>query len=263
MYKGWNVFTTCFVPYFKSIFGLKFQAIAKLQQIKVLQNLLKTCSVSSPQYSVVVTEMVTLMYSLTDFSASRRIGSVKEKLDILNVAPVNIPDSVFKNAENTAHLSFVWVLGFFLGDGSLFVTLNWSTVTKFIYVVPTITLRQKMLSSNEYIINLISSNLTSLGIINRLGIDQAVGSRYDGDHTRPSTIFVKVEGIKAILTLIPHLTANLDLLFWKIDQYNTVIWVSRVFSINTHKTSLGLLSLIHFLFNQKQVRLLPISVWLN
>ena len=163
--------------------------------------------------------------------------------------------------ENTADVCFLWILGFYLGDGSFYIQLAWREATKSITLVPSMTLILKLLPSNNHIMKLMQTTLTNLGVPCRLGYAPSTPPKYDGDHTRPSTVFVKIAGISGLMSIVPLFFANIHFLYWKKDQYNTMLWISRLVSIGGHKTYLGLFSLINFMFKEGQQRHVSFSTW--
>lgn len=164
---GWNQFFNVFRPYFTMLFGLKYLAILKLVRIHEIVQLVARSDQAVLLLNVLRLELVELVYSLSPVSASRRLHSLIEKL-LANNIPNVIPTVPFSVPENTYIPTFLWILGFFLGDGSLFISLKWVKATSMIRYVPTLSIFQKALPSNVHLINIISSVLTAMGIKNRL-----------------------------------------------------------------------------------------------
>lgn len=261
--KGWDNFFNCFMPYFTMLYGLKFLAIQKMQRIYELVQLIKV-ETNAATLNLLKLELVTLVYSLTSESANRRLLSFEEFLFNNSIAQASI--SVFTPTvpENGYRPSFLWIMGFFLGDGSLFVSLKWLTAKATINVIPTFTLRQAALPYNIHFMELISAVLTELGISNHVAKDVATPPKYSGDHTRPSTIAVIVDTIAGIIgALMPALSQHSHFLYWKTHQFNVVMWLSRLMSISGHLTLLGLRSLINYLFAFGNIRDVSLSEWLS
>lgn len=106
------------MPYFTLIYGLKYEAIAKLKLILQLEFKINTRS--SEQYIVYVNEVVNLIFSLKHITSTRRIGTILSKLNQKNVKFVKITCHRLKIL--LYHMDY----RVFLGDGFLFTQLNWS-----------------------------------------------------------------------------------------------------------------------------------------
>ena len=101
----------------------------KLKKIYELSCLIKNSGVSIPNNENGDKNKVLLIklaYSLTAHSSRYKI-SIQDKLLSLNLDPalltiVQIPDSIL--SENNISPSFLFILGFFLGDGNLHLKLE-------------------------------------------------------------------------------------------------------------------------------------------
>ena len=107
------------------LYGAKFQAIGKLKKIYELINSIKN---NSNIENVIMNKvlLVKLAYSLTAHSSRYKVN-IEDKLLSLNLDPalltiVQIPDSIL--SENNISPSFLFILGFFLGDGNLHLKLE-------------------------------------------------------------------------------------------------------------------------------------------
>lgn len=111
------------------LYGAKFQAVKKLEKIYKLSCLIKNsgaCSLNSENGDKNKVLLIKLAYSLTAHSARYKV-SIQDKLLSLNLDPalltiVQIPDSIL--SENNISPSFLFILGFFLGDGNLHLKLE-------------------------------------------------------------------------------------------------------------------------------------------
>jgi hypothetical protein len=101
------------------LYGEKHQAILKLKEIYVLKNYIKH---NSNNMSKVL--LVSLVYSLTAHSSRYKV-SLEDKLLSLGLDPIllkELPKVSYK--ENVIKPSFLFILGFFLGDGTLHLKIE-------------------------------------------------------------------------------------------------------------------------------------------
>ena len=100
-------------------YGEKHCAILKLKKIYELKNYIKDTSDTMSKVS-----LVSLVYSLTAHSPRYKV-SLEEKLLSLNINPSlvkELPKVSYK--ENNIKPCFLFILGFFLGDGTLHLKLE-------------------------------------------------------------------------------------------------------------------------------------------
>lgn len=119
------------------LYGAKYQAIYKLKEINQLKNLIKKNS--DDIYKVL---LISIAYSLTAHSSRYKL-SIQDKLVSLNLDPVLLKKVPFRGSwkvpstlkgggqmasinipENNISPSFLFILGFFLGDGTLHFKLE-------------------------------------------------------------------------------------------------------------------------------------------
>jgi hypothetical protein len=102
------------------LYGEKYRAILKLRKIYELKNYIKNNT--DDMYKI---QLVSLVYSLTAHSPRYKV-SFKDKLLSLNLDPllIELTYPIF-NKENDIKPSFLFILGFFLGDGTLHLKLEW------------------------------------------------------------------------------------------------------------------------------------------
>lgn len=107
--SGWDTFFNVFIPYFCTLYGAKFQAIAKLTRIYAIKELIK----KGNSDIMLRVELIDLAYSLTAHNSKYKLD-IKEKLtslgidgELLNSLPyTNYPD-------NSRVPTFLFILGFF------------------------------------------------------------------------------------------------------------------------------------------------------
>src|SRR4030095_9157911 len=104
------------------LYGAKYQAIHKLKKIYVLTNLIKN-DLNLDNVNMNKVLIIKLAYSLTAHSSKYKI-SMEDKLNSLNLNPKlleKLPTLIYP--ENNIKPSFLFILGFFLGDGTLHLKL--------------------------------------------------------------------------------------------------------------------------------------------
>jgi hypothetical protein len=101
------------------LYGEKYQAILKLKKIHALKPLIKD---NTDNMSKVL--LVSLVYSLTAHSSRYKVSLEDKLLSLgLDLALLKeLPKVSYK--ENVLKPSFLFILGFFLGDGTLHLKLE-------------------------------------------------------------------------------------------------------------------------------------------
>ena len=103
------------MPYFNQLYGEKHTGMLKLARIYVL------LPVKQQEAKV---ELVTLAYNLT--SSGLRTIPLTTKIQAvtsLNISEIEIP-SVSVYPSNGTSLNTLWILGFFLGDGNIYIRIR-------------------------------------------------------------------------------------------------------------------------------------------
>ena len=91
--------------------------------------------------------------------------SLNDKLLSLGLDPdllKELPKVFYK--ENVIKPSFLFILGFFLGDGSLHLKLGWKEQNSTVVIVPLFNIVQSNVESNEYIMETMTNALNALNI---------------------------------------------------------------------------------------------------
>lgn len=167
--SGWDTFFSVFTPYFYMLYGAKFQAVKKLEKIYKLSCLIKNsgaCSLNSENGDKNKVLLIKLAYSLTAHSARYKV-SIQDKLLSLNLDPalltiVQIPDSIL--SENNISPSFLFILGFFLGDGNLHLKLEWKISNSTIVIIPVFSIAQSNVESNTHVMEIMTTTLNNMGL---------------------------------------------------------------------------------------------------
>lgn len=244
--SGWNTFFYVFIPYFYMLYGAKYQAIQKLIKIFELKNLIKNNS-----DIMLKVLLIKLAYSLTAHTSRYKL-SLEDKLISFNIDPTLLDKlSDFCYSENTVSPSFLFVLGFFLGDGSLHLKLEWRDKNSTVVIIPLFNIVQSNIECNKEIMEIITNVLNNLGLKASL----SKGNK---------TFNLTVKGIDNVFNnLFPLLEKYSHFLYWKIDSFNLLRWVKRLMDIGGHHTYLGLNTLINKIYSSTNERFVDKEIWNN
>lgn len=163
--SGWVTFFSVFVPYFHMLYGAKFKALTKLIRIHDILKLLRGGNFEQ----MLKVELVYLAYTLTGYKSRCNLDIIG-KLTSLGLEP-KLVDKLSKVVypENTIAVTFLFVLGFFLGDGNLHLKLLWKNNKGFV-ITPEFSIDQSAIPQNKEIMNRMTQFLSKLGIICCLAI---------------------------------------------------------------------------------------------
>lgn len=211
--SGWDTFFSVFVPYFYMLYGAKYRAIFKLKKISKLMNLIK--HKNSDNMSKVL--LVSLVYSLTAHSARYKV-SLEDKLVSLNLDPIflkELPNVSFN--QNDINPSFLFILGFFLGDGSLYLKLDWKPKNSTIAIAPVFELFQSNVEFNKDIMEKMTNVLR-----NKFNLK---ANLYEDKNTYTITI----KGLNNVFnSLFPLLKEYQKFLYWKSESFHLLVWVEKL-----------------------------------
>lgn len=115
------------IPYFSLLYGDKKFAILKLSRIvKIIDILSKSFNLK------LAYELIVLVYSLNPDGQSRKLSLI-EKLEKLNIVPNNFLniDLTEYHQENSKLPDIFFIIGLFIGDGSLYFSLETGSHPKF------------------------------------------------------------------------------------------------------------------------------------
>lgn len=244
--SGWDTFFSIFVPYFYMLYGAKYQAIHKLKKIYELKNLIKKNS--DDMYKVL---LISNAYSLTAHSSRYKL-SIQDKVVSLNLDPVllkKVPS--INNPENKISPSFLFIFGFFLGDGTLHLKLEWKQKNSTVVIIPLFNIIQSNVESNKQIMEIMTNTLNSMGIKTSL-----VKST--------KTLTLTVKGIDNVFkSLFPLLEKYSHFLYWKSDSFNLLVWVKQLVKSGGHHTYFGLNALIDKIYSSVNERFTDKEVWIS
>ncbi len=233
------------LPYFSLLYGQKKTDLARLKKIyKLSLNNLKYIKPNS----VFVCEFIHLVYS-TNPEGQRRKVSLTEKLNIFNCFTNKYIDN-FTEEENNTLPSKLFIIGLFLGDGSLGFVFNSppSRLPKF-YIK--IVFNFAAQSNNKDNINLLKLVAERMDLKPHISVRQSgmAGLEYTGE-----TVFN---------VIMPFLAEHQSWLFWKNDQFINAQKIARIFKDKGHLTKNGLLLIVNLLYSKPNKYLKPKEHWIN
>lgn len=152
--------------------------------------------------------LISLAYSLTAQSSRYKL-SLKDKLFSLNLDLVllnKLPKVSYP--ENNISPGFLFILGFFLGDGTLHLKLEWKKKNSTLVVIPLFNIVQSNVESNKQIMEIMTNTL------NRIDIKTSLTK---GNKTYALT----VKGLDNVFNrLFPLLIQYSHFLYWKTESFN-------------------------------------------
>lgn len=244
--SGWDTFFSVFVPYFKMLYGEKYRAILKLNKIYALKNHIKQTSDNMSKV-----HLVSLVYSLTGYSSNYKV-SLDEKLLSLGLDPAllkELPKVSYK--DNAIKPSFLFILGFFLGDGTLHLKLEWKEKNSTVVICPLFNIVQSNAESNKYIMERMTDTLNALNI--KTSLEKSA-----------TTYTLTVKGINNVFnSLIPLLKNYSHFLYGKSHSFNLLVWVERLVNSGGHHTYFGLIALVNKIYASTNKRFTDKEVWMD
>nr|ATX62061.1 hypothetical protein [Tremella fuciformis]ATX62108.1 hypothetical protein [Tremella fuciformis] len=206
---SWDVIFNTMFPYLSYLQGDKFTAMGKLKDLFDLR--------FSTSFEDRL-RAVWLAYNLTGVGAPRDV-TLETKMAAMfpNVTDYSIPNFRKDYASNLVPMNFLFVLGFYLGDGGMYIHLR--DEGSYISFVPQFKISQILTDSNLQVIKDIGDLLKSLGVVTQVGVNVNV-------------CHVKVVGVINLTSLLSLIASHTDLLYWKTPQYNVVLRVMAMINLN-------------------------------
>ena len=183
----------------------------------------------------------------SSLSRNPKLSILASPIPLFNVIGERAPGE----EENAQLPSILFIIGLFLGDGSLYFSFNApKTITpKFDIKIVCEIVGCKDTEYNKHLINLVSK---SLGLKNNIYIKNStnlLSLRYTG-----KTVFNEI---------LPILEANKQWLFWKESQLSLALTVKQVYLTKNHLTKEGLTQLVNVLYCAPNGYKNPLSYWLK
>ena len=244
--SGWNTFFSIFIPYFNMLYGAKYEAIYKLKKIYLILSKIKK---KSDNQSIAL--LISLAYSLTAHSNRYKL-SIYDKLVSLKLDPVLLKNLSPQGGipENNISPSLLFILGFFLGDGTLHLKLEWKDKNSTIVIIPLFNITQSNVESNKQIMEIMTKSLNSLGV--RTSLLKST-----------KTFTLTVKGIDNVFkSLFPLLEKHMHFLYWKSDRFSQLIWVKSLMQAGGHHTYFGLNTIIDKIYSSVNERLTEKDLWI-
>nr|YP_009568429.1 hypothetical protein [Drechslerella brochopaga]QBL02511.1 hypothetical protein [Drechslerella brochopaga] len=230
------------LPYFSLVYGEKFFALKKILRLDELAKL-NTLAAKI--------ESVQLAYSLSSLGKDHSI-SLKEKLDLVvgkNITSEHLKTADFNYSENVVPMSLSFILGFFLGDGNLYIRIR-DNITGLAFI-PKFEIKQKYTETNAYLMKLVCEFLESKGIQANLKVDIHYA-------------LCIVEGIDHVCnSLLPLLFTHKELFFWKTFQLNMTQQFGKLVALDSRNLYHVKYLIIKTLYSIDNARDLPYEHWLK
>lgn len=236
---NWNLILTIVSKYFSYVYGEKLRAFKKLEEIYILKS-----NLANDNDKVL---LIKLVYSLTTSGKSRKL-SISEKLKNLSLVDLS-PELDISYPENSELPGFLFLLGFLLGDGSIYIKIRTgrSGAANFI---PMIIFFQKDDSNSTLIFGLLSKYLKSIGI-----------SSYTVAPNKAGGSLLRIEGIMAVGLLIPYFREYSGLGYWKSNNINMLLEFFRYHTVGAHTYPKGLNAIFDLLYKDPNNRDRTLYEW--
>nr|QBM09638.1 hypothetical protein [Dactylella sp.] len=224
--ESWKDILTVYANYFNALYGENFIALQKLNLIRELSQLKDDNS---------RIQLIKLVYSLA-ISGNKRLLPLKDQLSLWNLPYDGNPEPDTKFKDNKLLPNFPFILGFLLGDGSLFIRIR--LVENSIRLIPALLLPQKSMESNKQFFNLLNRYFQSLNV-----------TSFIVNNNQGMTI-LNVEGSNNIfMKLVPLFKEYAHFGYWKSDQISLLLEFAHYVSSGVHLTRQGLIAVLKIIYS--------------
>ena len=219
------------IPYLNQLHGQKRR---DLQKFSLIYNL--AGSLSDHWDPLEATQFLYLVYSLNPDGNKRKL-TLDEKLEALGLSlPTTVPE-LPQEIKNKQLPSIPFIIGFFLGDGTLGVTLDDPPARyPMVYVKLFFEISQKTSTDTLDMFTLFSQVLSEF-------FQVSINSRGSG-----STL-ISVSGKRVGSEVLPLLSQFYDLLYWKTPQYDVTSQVATIVFNKGHLSKEGLKQIVRLLYS--------------
>lgn len=244
--ESWSVILSKVTEYFSDLYGEKFIALQKLAYIFPLKG---------SQDDGVKLKLVELVHSLATSGNSRKL-SIKELCASLNITylPCDKDNSQEDDPfflDNPKIPSFLFILGFLLGDGSIFIRIRLASSSGSLNFIPALYFPQKSSEGHLHMYTMISAFFKGLGI-NSFIINSKNG-----------VTVLKVEGVKGVAPLVPLFASYLELGYWKVDNIKLLTEFFKYFSAGAQSYQNGLIAMLNILYKYPNKRAKSLGEWVE
>ena len=238
--RNWDNLINVVMPYFTLVYGEKF--MAKLRDIFELQGAVTIQA---------RTHFVWLVYNLTTAVNAIRKVSFDTYLATVNTAysalPLPLPDYGVNYPENTQPVSFMFVLGFFLGDGNHYFRIR--DAGSGLWFIPIFRITQIATPANKHLMHLIADCLQSVGL--------SAAVYFEGIY-----VGVKAEGLNSFSTAFISMLGSLSSYFyWKAEQLTLLFRVIKLMLIKPKSWLEAQLAIVNTIYDTTHDRTYPLSHW--
>lgn len=236
---NWDLILSVVLRYFSGVYGEKFRAFKKLEDIYKFK-----FNLSNDENKILLVKSV---YSLTSGGKSRKL-SQEEKLNSLNLVDFK-PKLDISYPENPESPSFLFLLGFLLGDGSIYIRIRMGKSGSPSFI-PNIILYQKADTNSTLIFELLSKYLKSIGVKSLVIAANKAGQTS-----------LRIEGVLALGLLIPLFREYSSLGYWKSQSINMLLDFYQYHIAGAHTYQKGLNAILDLLYKDPNNRTKTLEEW--
>lgn len=233
--KGWVLWHNTVLVYLNQMQGQKWLS---MHIITYLHGVLLQYRAGILAFNAAASIIIQLTYNLT--GTDRRQMSMADMLASLGVTLQPLPPMV--PLAQPPVMSFLFILGFFMGDGSLALIFQWSL--PYLTTSPRLKLVQKTGEFSDAMLIAMCELLNKIGIRAHMADQAATPAKDDIDHVRPGMTSVIVQGYSAITIFIIALMPYFGLLYWKQDQVKRILFALAIYAKGLNTTLWGIEALI-------------------
>lgn len=229
---NWDLILSVVLKYFSGVYG------EKLRAFKLLQDLYKLKSNLDTDENKIL--LVKLVYSLTSAGKARKL-SLEDKLNSLSLVDSK-PKIVISYPSNTQTPSFLFLLGFLLGDGSIYIRIRMGKSGSPSFI-PNIIMYQKADANATLVFALLSKYLNSIGVKSVVIIPNKAGQTS-----------LRIEGVMALGLLIPLFREYFNLGYWKSNSIKMLLDFYMYHTAGAHTYPEGLNAVLALLYKDSNKR---------
>jgi hypothetical protein len=174
------------------------------------------------------------VYSLAQTGTERRT-TLSDKLAELGLPYDNNPNPNGIYEDNPNNPSFLFLLGFILGDGSIFIRIRLTAKGSLNYI-PRLVFPQKTHAHNDHFFTKIAAFFTERGV-NSILANESQG-----------VTVLTVQGVKALSLLVPLFEANLAYGYWKTPNINLLLKFFKCYYAGAHVYRIGQIAILKMIY---------------